>query len=204
MALEDKKNIAAAKNNADRGESNMRVIGGSKKGHPLKAPEGTTTRPTTDRVREAIFNTLQTRIADAVVLDVFAGSGGMSMEALSRGAAFADLCEKDRRAIAAIKQNIAFLGFAEKAKLWQGDGLRFLSQNTKKYDIIFLDPPYYKGLYEQTLTLILERGLLVPDGILVVEAAVKNQEALSGEIQNQLKLVKTAIYGDTKIDYYSL
>ena len=117
----------------------MRIISGTKKGHPLKAPPGTTTRPTTDRVREAIFNVLQTRIADARILDVFAGSGGMSMEALSRGAAFADLYEEDRKAITAIRQNIAFLQFAEKSKLWMGDAIYLLSQNTRQYDIIFLD-----------------------------------------------------------------
>ena len=101
----------------------MRIIGGSKKGHPLQAPAGTVTRPTTDRVREAIFNTLQMRIPEAKILDVFAGSGGMSMEALSRGASFADLYEKDRKAIAAIERNIKFLGFEEQAKLWKGDAL---------------------------------------------------------------------------------
>lgn len=182
----------------------MRIIGGSKKGHPLQAPAGTTTRPTTDRVREAVFNTLQGRVADAVVLDVFAGSGGMAMEALSRGASYADLYEKDRKAIAAIERNISFLGFGEKAKLWKGDALRFLSQNTKQYDIIFLDPPYYQNLYHKTVSLILQQKLLAEDGILVVETAEKNNEPVFAELQEQLKLIKTATYGDTKIDYYSL
>ena len=182
----------------------MRIIGGSKKGHPLQAPAGTTTRPTTDRVREAVFNTLQGRVADAVVLDVFAGSGGMSLEALSRGAKWADLYEKDRKAIAAIERNISFLAFEACTKLWKGDALYFLSQNTKQYDIIFLDPPYYQGLYNQAVTLILQQRLLAPDGILVVETAGKNSESICSLQQEQLILVKTATYGDTKIDYYSL
>lgn len=182
----------------------MRVIGGSKKGHPLKAPSGTNTRPTTDRVREAIFNVLQTRITDARILDVFAGSGGMSMEALSRGACFADLYEKDRKAVAAIRQNIAFLGFAEKSKLWIGDALHFLSQNSQQYDIIFLDPPYYQGLYEQSVATILQRQLLAEDGILVVETSAKNGQQLSAEVLRQLQLKKSVTYGDTKIEYYSL
>lgn len=181
----------------------MRIIGGSKKGHPLQAPAGITTRPTTDRVREAIFNTLQMRIPEARVLDVFAGSGGMSMEALSRGAKFADLYEKDRKAIAAIERNIKFLGFQSQSKLWKGDALHFLSQNSAQYDIIFLDPPYYEGLYEKTVSLILERQLLAADGILVVETA-KNSPPLSDAILQKLKQIKTAAYGDTKIDYYSL
>lgn len=181
----------------------MRIIGGSKKGHPLQAPTGTTTRPTTDRIREAIFNTLQMRISEAKILDVFAGSGGMSMEALSRGAAWADLYEKDRKAIAAIERNIKFLGFQSQSKLWKGDALHFLSQNSFQYDIIFLDPPYYEGLYEKVISLILERQLLAEDGMLVVETA-KNSPPLSDEILKQLKQIKTARYGDTKIDYYSL
>ncbi len=181
----------------------MRIIGGSKKGHPLQAPAGTVTRPTTDRVREAIFNTLQMRIPEAKILDVFAGSGGMSMEALSRGASFADLYEKDRKAIAAIERNIKFLGFEEQAKLWKGDALLFLSQNSAQYDIIFLDPPYYEGLYEKTVSLILERQLLAENGLLVVETA-KNSPILSDGILQELKQIKTAAYGDTKIDYYSL
>lgn len=182
----------------------MRIIGGSKKGHPLQAPAGTVTRPTTDRVREAIFNTLQTRIQDALVLDVFAGSGGMSMEALSRGARWADLYEKDRKAIAAIERNLSFLGFEDSAKLWKGDALHFLAQNTKQYDIIFLDPPYHQGLYNKAISLILEQKLLAKDGILVIETAGKNGEPILAALQEQLQFVKTATYGDTKVDYYSL
>ena len=182
----------------------MRIISGSKKGHPLKAPPGNTTRPTTDRVREAIFNVLQTRISEAKVLDVFAGSGGMSMEALSRGAALADLYEKDRKAIAAIEQNIDFLNFSDKARLWKGDAIHFLSQNISQYDIIFLDPPYYKGLYNQVVSLILQRNLLAVDGVLVVETSTKLEQGLEDGILAQLQLKKTVTYGDTKIDYYSL
>ena len=182
----------------------MRVIGGSKKGHPLQAPAGTTTRPTTDRVREAIFNTLQGHIAGAMVLDVFAGSGGMSMEAFSRGAKWADLYEKDRKAIAAIERNIAFLGFQDVAKLWKGDALYFLSQNTKQYDIIFLDPPYYQGLYDKVVFLILQQEMLAPDGMLVIETDGKRTAPLAEELVGRLKQIKTATYGDTKIDYYSL
>lgn len=182
----------------------MRIIGGSKKGHPLQAPAGMTTRPTTDRVREAVFNTLQGQVADAVVLDVFAGSGGMALEALSRGARWADLYERDRKAIAAIERNLSFLGFGEKAKLWKGDALYFLSQNTKQYDIIFLDPPYHLGLYNKVVSLILQQHLLATDGILVVETDGKNGEPIHALLAEGLKLVKTATYGDTKIDYYSL
>src|SRR3954447_6923329 len=121
----------------------MRVIAGTYGGRTLKAPPGDATRPTSDRVREALFSILATRTQDARVLDLFAGSGALGIEALSRGARSATYVDNGTQAIKAIRANLSALGV--EAGIRQSDALRFLSHASElgaQYDLVFLDPPY--------------------------------------------------------------
>ena len=123
----------------------MRIIAGSARNRRIEAPEGKNTRPTLDRVRENLFNILQTRIMDSVVLDLFAGSGALSFEAISRGASRAVLCDIDRNANRIERRNAEALGFTEKTEIFCCDwtaAVRALRQRGEVFDLVFLDPPY--------------------------------------------------------------
>lgn len=123
----------------------MRIIAGEARGRRIEAPPGRNTRPTLDRVRENLFNMLQGEIGGGRVLDLFAGSGALAFEALSRGAESACLVDRDRNAIAAEKRNAEKLGYPEKARIIQADWRKALSELGKegqRFDIVFLDPPY--------------------------------------------------------------
>ena len=122
----------------------MRVIAGDYKGRNLKAPQGSNTRPTTDRVRESLFSTLASArggFEDAVVLDAFAGSGALGIEALSRGAAFAVFCEQDRAALQALQSNLEFVD-ASRVSLVVGDVTKRTPRASQPFDLLFFDPPY--------------------------------------------------------------
>jgi 16S rRNA (guanine966-N2)-methyltransferase len=121
----------------------MRVIAGTAKGRRLGAPAGDTTRPTADRVREATFNALTSLAAvDGTVLDLFAGSGALGIEALSRGAASATFVDTDARAIAAVRANLEATGLDGRATIVRNDALRFLASRPERFDLALLDPPY--------------------------------------------------------------
>jgi 16S rRNA (guanine(966)-N(2))-methyltransferase RsmD len=121
----------------------MRVIAGSARGRPLVAPRGTATRPIADRVKETLFAILADRVVDANVLDLYAGSGAVGVEALSRGAAHCTFVERDRRAVAAIRENLERAGVTDRASVSGVDVLRFLHEPTEdRFDLLFLDPPY--------------------------------------------------------------
>lgn len=147
----------------------MRIIGGTFRGHPLRAPKGPT-RPTTDRTREAIFNLVQSRLPlhEARVLDVFAGSGALGLEALSRGAAHATFVEQAGAALRTIRQNADTLGVADRCSVQRADALRFLSSSPGvRYDLVFADPPYALTELERLPGLLLP--LVAPEGLLVLE-----------------------------------
>jgi 16S rRNA (guanine966-N2)-methyltransferase len=121
----------------------MRVIAGTARGRPLVAPRGTATRPIADRVKETLFAILAERVLDARVLDLYAGSGAIGIEALSRGAAHCDLVEHDRRAVAAIRANLDRAGVGDRASVHADDVLRFLAMPPEdRFGLAFLDPPY--------------------------------------------------------------
>jgi 16S rRNA (guanine966-N2)-methyltransferase len=155
----------------------MRIIAGSRKGHRIDAPPGRRTRPTSDRVRENVFNLLQPWVEGATVLDLFAGSGAMGMEALSRGAERAVFVEADPQACRVIDRNLEKLRLTG-ARVYQSDAARFLATDRGSYDLIFCDPPYdeYAAL-EPTLTRYLPR-LLADEGLVVVETAAKTEPQL--------------------------
>jgi 16S rRNA (guanine(966)-N(2))-methyltransferase RsmD len=147
----------------------MRIISGTYRGHPLRAPKGAT-RPTTDRTREAVFNLVQHRVAlpGARVLDLFAGSGALGLEALSRGAATATFVEQHRGALGVIRRNAASLGVGERCTVLRADALRFLDAPPEApYDLVLADPPYALDALPRLPDLALP--LLATDGLLVLE-----------------------------------
>jgi 16S rRNA (guanine966-N2)-methyltransferase len=154
----------------------VRIIAGSKKGARIFAPKGRRTRPTGDRVREAAF-TLLGSVEGTAVLDLFAGSGAMGLEALSRGAASAVLVEQDRAALAAIDRNLEKLGLAG-ARVVRGDALRYLERTRERYDVIFVDPPYdVVESVRMRLATHLPR-VLAAHGVVVLETAAADQPEL--------------------------
>lgn len=175
----------------------MRVIAGSAKGKNLIALEGTdVTRPTADRVKEALFGSLQFELQDAEILDAFAGSGALSIEALSRGAARAVLVEKDHAAALVLKKNLENCRLESGAQILEGDFLS-LSKNIRgPFDFIFLDPPYKAGLYEESLRIIRETGLLKDGGKIICE---HDGTAEFGSAFSELKRKK---YGKTYLSFF--
>ncbi|MCH5202458.1 MAG: 16S rRNA (guanine(966)-N(2))-methyltransferase RsmD [Oscillospiraceae bacterium] len=145
----------------------MRVITGTAKGKRLRTLEGNDVRPTTDRVKEAIFSILQFRLEGRTFLDLFAGSGQMGIEALSRGAEKAYFVDSSKKALAVINENIKTCGFENKAKVAGGTAQGFLKMNREKFDIAFLDPPYRQGLIEELLPLVCEN--MKETGIILCE-----------------------------------
>jgi len=147
----------------------MRVITGSARGRRLKEIEGLETRPTTDRVKEGLFSALQFDIEGRRALDLFAGTGQLGVEALSRGAASAVFVDRRTDALAAVRENLSLTGLQDRARVVSGDGLEFLRTCRERFDLIFLDPPYGAGLLAPALELIQERDLLAPHGSMTAE-----------------------------------
>ena len=148
----------------------LRIIGGDWRGRKLDFPDATGLRPTPDRVRETLFNWLTPVIREAHCLDLFAGSGALGFEALSRGAAHVIMIDSQRAVIAALQKNIERLQAQSRAQLQQSDALSFLQQLDKKFDLIFLDPPYHQQRLQPCIDAIYTRELLHPAGYLYFEA----------------------------------
>lgn len=147
----------------------MRVITGSARGRRLKELEGQETRPTTDRVKEGMFSILQFDIEGRRVLDLFAGTGQLGIEALSRGAASAVLVDRRKDAVTLIRENLRITGLQDRARVVQGDAQEYLNSLREHFDLIFLDPPYEAGLLEPALAHIARFDILSPHGIIVAE-----------------------------------
>ena len=169
----------------------MRIIAGSRKGARIFAPKGRATRPTGDRVREAAFNLIGP-VDDATVLDLFAGSGAMGLEALSRGAASAVFVESDREACRTIDRNLEKLGF--RGTVLCSDAVRTLATERRRYDLVLVDPPY--GFDHGALTRYLPR-VLADDGLLVFETAARDEPELAG-----LQLRTSRRYGSARLTLF--
>jgi 16S rRNA (guanine(966)-N(2))-methyltransferase RsmD len=173
----------------------VRVIAGSRKGHRIEAPLGLATRPTSDRVRENVFNLVQGWVADAVVLDLFAGSGAMGIEALSRGAERAVFVEAQQQACRAIEHNLDKLRLTG-AEVVCRDVARFVAADTRTYDLVFCDPPYDEySAVEPTLARYAPK-LLAEDGLLVLETAAKTEPQLPLEQRTSRR------YGSARITLF--
>lgn len=178
----------------------MRVISGTRRGLKLADFEGRDIRPTTDRVKENIFNIISPHVYGANVLDMFAGTGAFSIEAISRGANSAVLCELTDLSAKIVKKNLERANFGEKCSLYIGDSIRFVENSDKHYDIIFLDPPYNTGLLKKALCKIAKHKAINDEGIIVAECDyIEKPENIDG-----LKLIKERRYGRTYILIYRL
>jgi len=147
----------------------MRVITGLARGRKLQEPVGLETRPTTDRVKEAIFSSIQFEIEGRRVLDLFGGTGQMGIEALSRGAAHCTFVDLSRQAAETIRANLAHTGLAGQATVVQGDYAAFLSRCRETFDLVFLDPPYGSGFLEKAMESVQTIDIVSGNGIIVCE-----------------------------------
>lgn len=180
----------------------MRVIGGSARGRRLKVPKGHGVRPTAARVKEALFDILPLDFSDMHVLDLFAGSGNVSIEALSRGAAKAILIDESSRSAAAIRDNLLRLEFNDRAQIWTTPALRALrklAQSGERFDLIFVDPPYDKALVDVSLKTIARFELVSTGGRVVVEHSAR--EGVKSRYDN-LVLHDQRRYGDTLLSFF--
>ena len=159
----------------------MRIIGGLSRGTKLYTLDGLDTRPTLDRVREALFNILQNNMRDAIVLDLFAGSGAIGLESISRGAQKAVLCDKNKKAIDIIKKNVEKLRVEDKVKIAFTDYESFLNTSKEKFDFIYIDPPYKTNFISDSIKIINNRNLLSDKGIIVGET--DEEERVKNEIK---------------------
>ncbi len=171
-----------------------RVIAGEKKGRRLFAPEGNQTRPTSDKVKEALFSIIQFEIIDGKFLDLFAGSGQMGIEALSRGAEKAVFVETSRQALECVKKNLEHTGYEDKAEAIYSDAALFLSSCREKFDVIFIDPPYKNDFIEQIIEKATE--ICCEDGAIICE--IPCGEQITEEI-NGFYLKRRYRYGKTEL-----
>ena len=177
----------------------MRVIAGIARSVPLITPRGLETRPTSDQIKETLFNMLQGYTEGANFLDLYAGSGQIGIEALSRGAEFAAFVEKSDEAVKCIKANVDKTKFADKSmilKLEVLSGIRTLELEKKQFDIVFLDPPYNQGLEQGILTALVGSAILNDEFIIIVEAS-KNTDFSFVDYLG-LKIVKDKIYKNNR------
>ena len=151
----------------------MRIISGQARGRRLKELQGMDTRPTTDKVKEGLFNIIQFELEGRRVLDLFGGTGQLGLEALSRGSESCVFVEQRRDAQNLIRENIKTCGFEDRSRVVAGDALAYLTSCREKYDVIFLDPPYQTDLLEKSMELITKFDILREHGIMVCESAAE-------------------------------
>lgn len=151
----------------------MRVIAGEARRLRLKTPQGLTTRPTSDQVKETLFNCLMPYLYDARFLDLYAGSGGIGIEALSRGSKYAVFVENDKKALSCIKENLVTTHYTDKATVMSMDVMSALRQleGKEKFDIVFMDPPYNNEFERNVIEYLYSSSILAEDGIIVTEAS---------------------------------
>ena len=177
----------------------MRIIAGEFKGRRLETPKDNSVRPTTDKAREALFSILANDIWGSRVLDLFGGTGGLGLEALSRGAAECVFADQSRDSIRMIRNNIAHCGAEERSRVLTGDFRKVLSSQRKPFDIIFLDPPYGSGMMDECFRLISENELLNEDGLIVAEH--RKEETFPEEYHGFTK-IKERRYGIVMLSIY--
>jgi 16S rRNA (guanine966-N2)-methyltransferase len=207
----------------------MRVVSGEAKGRKLKSPKTLGTRPILDRVKTALFDILSTRIEDARFLDLFAGTGGVGIEALSRGAASATFIEMNTGVFKLMRENLQITGLADRAETLRGDAFKFLQAHTSPserenivagpgstrssrylagshgyYDIIYVAPPQYKGMAVRALEL-LDSSSLVPDtGLVIVQIHPKERPEVAAVPLSHLELSGERRYGSTLLMFYEV
>ncbi len=181
----------------------MRIVAGKWGGRTLRAPRGMAVRPTTDRVREALFSILGGRVEGRAVLDLFAGTGALAIEALSRGAASAFLSEPDPDAFAAMTGNLETVG-ATSVETFKGDFRKAIKRAAmlgRRFDLVFLDPPYGKGLAAAASRTLAGAGILPDGALVVVEEATRSTDAA---MPQGWDLLTDRRYGDTRVMVFEL
>ncbi len=188
--------------NSQGGKNKVRIIAGKARGHKLLSPATMETRPTLDRVKEAMFSSIQMQIPGAVVVDVFAGTGSLGLEAASRGAKEVYLVDKSPVTYPLLKKNIENLKFGDFCTSLNMDAyeaLKKLNNKGIKFDIIFVDPPYCKEMIPEALKIIEENDMLNEDGIIVTKID-SIEEIYEG--YNKIRISKSKRYGNTTVCYY--
>jgi 16S rRNA (guanine966-N2)-methyltransferase len=181
----------------------VRIVGGRFRGRPISAPSGALTRPTSDKVRESLFNILLHGIEDfeiegARVLDLFAGTGALGLEALSRGAAYCLFVEDNADARGIIRENIEALGLTGASKVWRREATRLgPAAPMQPFQLLFADPPYGKGLGEQALAAAAGGGWLSPGAVCVLE----ERADVEPDIPGAFALLDRRVYGDTALHF---
>lgn len=176
----------------------MRVIAGSARSLPLKTVKGSGTRPTTDRIKETLFNMIAPLIPGCRFLDLFSGSGGIGIEALSRGAASAVFVEQERGALQVIRENLQFTRLAGGARVIPGDAVRAVisMDGEREYDVIFMDPPYDHGLERRILEALSHGSLAGPDTLIIVEASAQTDFSYLDQLG--FRIEKEKVYGSNR------
>ncbi len=178
----------------------MRIIAGRFRGHALKTPKGWRTRPTSDRLRETLFNVLAHSYGDAVVgarvLDLFSGTGALGLEALSRGAGFVLFVEEGAEARGVLRGNVEALGVAGQSRIFRRDATRLgPAHPNPPFSLVFADPPYGKGLAEKALVSARDGGWLLPDALIVTEEAADAEFTVPEGFEE----IETRVYGEAKL-----
>jgi len=176
----------------------LRIIGGSARGRRIKSPPGHV-RPTADRVREALFSILGPHVQGCRFLDLFAGSGAVGLEALSRGARWVDFVEEDPGRATNIRNHLTDFGWSEQGQIHRLSARKYLARVKERFDILFVDPPYAGPLLAETVKQILSTKILADDGILVLEHASSSPPEIGGLETHSLKTYR---YGDTMLSVY--
>ena len=177
----------------------MRVVSGKARGVALKTPNGMTTRPTADRVKEAMFSVIQFDVPCASVLDLFGGTGQLGIEALSRGAQKAVFVDEQAAACALIRENLQRTNFTQQGSVVRSDYMSYLKKCSEKFDIILLDPPYAEVFLENALNLITEIDILQSGGIIVTERPLGKEMPWSLPGYSRSKDYK---YGNTLLTFF--
>ena len=175
----------------------MRVITGEARGRRLVTLEGDDVRPTTDKVKEGIFNIIQFDIPGSNVLDLFAGSGQLGIEAISRGAKHCCFVDASKRSLDVVKENLKCCGFEKRASTFLGDSISYITLSHDVFDIVFLDPPYRKQLIDKALPILASK--VSDGGIIVCETAVEEELP---ETAGEFALAREYKYGKIKITTY--
>lgn len=174
----------------------IRIIGGQWRGRKLSVPDRAGLRPTGDRARETLFNWLQADVPGARCLDLFAGSGALGLEALSRGAASAVFVERDRRLCEALRELASDWPGAERMEVVQGDALRWLAGDRRQFDLVFVDPPFSESLQGPVLEMLAEGGHLATEARIYVEQDAREPEVDPGE---RYELMRSKTLGEVRM-----